>query len=418
MRNTLAYKMIIGCSLFIGFYTLNAQGSLVVSSETHQLTETEKRLQNYEDLKSLGYTEKEIYQDLGNAHFLSHNYETALFWYEKLSEISPDGHLDSSYQKRYDHALSKLGKTAKQEKEDENWTELVKSDYHMTYASPNSNKRFSQRKNFRPLQIDTEFSTASLGNERPYFSAIQDKPKVKEFNYESPAVLTKDGKTAYFSKEVWVKPTTGIFSKKQKVHRIFRADKVNGEWKSIKELALCPKEYSALHPAISKDGTRLFFASNMPGTFGEFDIYVTTIKSNGIVGVAKNLGTKVNTLKNEMYPKVMEGNTLVFASEGHQGYGGLDVYMVEVEKRNVGLAMNMGSTINSPSDDFSIQFTNEQGMGYVMSNRGGNGKAMEMVAFSYFGENNTKNIRDFHLMEAMNTETRTQYSSSVFEDEN
>ena len=57
-------------------------------------------------------------------------------------------------------------------------------------------------------------------------------------------------------------------------------------------------------------------------------------------------------------------------------------------------------------------------MGYVMSNRGGNGKAMEMVAFSYFGENNTKNIRDFHLMEAMNTETRTQYSSSVFEDEN
>lgn len=119
-----------------------------------------------------------------------------------------------------------------------------------------------------------------------------------------------------------------------------------------------------------------------------------------------------------MYPKVMEGNTLVFASEGHQGYGGLDVYMVEVEKRNVGLAMNMGSTINSPSDDFSIQFTNERGMGYVMSNRGGNGKAMEMVAFSYFDENNTKNVRDFHLMEAMNTETRTQYSSSVFEDEN
>lgn len=418
MRNTLAYKIVIGCSLIIGSYTLNAQDGLVVSNGTHQLTETEKRLQNYKDLKSLGYSEEEIYQDLGNAHFLSHNYETALFWYQKLIEISPDGQLDTSYQKRYDYALSKLGEAAKSAEEDENWTELVKSDYHMTDASSKSVNKLSRRKNFKALSINPEYSTASLGNEMSYFLEVQDKPKEKEFTYESPAVLTKDGKTAYFSKEVWVKPTTGIFSKKQKVHRIFRADKVNGEWKSIKELALCPKEYSALHPAISKDGSRLFFASNMPGTFGAFDIYVTTIKSNGIVGVAKNLGTKVNTVKNEMYPKVMEGNTLVFASEGHQGYGGLDVFMVEVEKRNVGLAMNMGSTINSPKDDFSIQFTNEQGMGYVMSNRGGNGTALEMVAFSYFGENNTKNVRDFHLMEAMNTETRTQYSTSVFEDEN
>lgn len=417
MRNTLAYKLVIGCSLLIGSYTLNAQDRLVVSNGTHQLTENEQRLKNYEDLKSLGYTEQEIYQDLGNAYFLSHNYETALFWYEKLIEISPNGKLDASYQKRYDHALSKLGTILKQAEEDENWTELVKSDYHMTDASSKAPKRFSKRNKFRPLYIDREYSTASLGNDRSY---LRNKPFMtgeKDLNYESPVVLTNNGRTAYFSKEVLVKPTTGIFSKKQKVHRIFRADKVNGEWKTIKELNLCPKEYSALHPAISKDGSRLFFASNMPGTFGEFDIYVATIKSRGIVGIAKNLGTKVNTKKNEIYPKVMEGNTLVFASEGHKGFGGLDVYMVEVEKRNVGLAMNMGSTINSPSDDFSIQFTNNEGMGYVMSNRGGNGKTMEKVAFSYFGERNTKNVRDFHLMEAMNTETKTQYSNSVFEED-
>ncbi|UWX53881.1 cell envelope biogenesis protein OmpA [Maribacter litopenaei] len=328
-----------------------------------------------------------------------------------------DGHLDPSYQKRYDFAISKLGQETKKAEEDENWTELVKSDYHMTDASMKTSKRLSRRKNFKPLYIDSDYSTASVGNDRPFIVKEQEVREPKQLNYESPVVLTKDGKTAYFSKEVWVKPTTGIFSKKQKIHRIFRADKVNGEWKSIKELALCPKDYSALHPAISKDGTRLFFASNMPGTFGEYDIYVSNIRSGGIAGVAKNLGTKVNTSKNEMYPKVMEGNTLVFASEGHQGYGGLDVYMVEVEKRNVGLAMNMGSSINSSSDDFSIQFTNDQ-MGYVMSNRGGNGKTMELVAFSFSQEGFTKQARDFQLMEAMNTESRTQYSSSVFEDEN
>ncbi|UWX53882.1 hypothetical protein NYZ99_12190 [Maribacter litopenaei] len=62
--------------------------AVAASNGIHQINETEKRQQNYEDLKDLGYTEKEIYQDLGNAHFLSHNYETALFWYEKLIEIS------------------------------------------------------------------------------------------------------------------------------------------------------------------------------------------------------------------------------------------------------------------------------------------------------------------------------------------
>ena len=416
MRNTLAYKMVIGCSLLIGCYTLNAQNGMAVSNESARMSETEKRQQNYEDLKSLGYTEKEIYQDLGNAHFLSHNYETALFWYEKLMEISADCQLDPSYQKRYDHALSKLGQEAKHAEADENWTELVKSDYHMTDASLKANKRQLRRSYFKPLYIDSDYSTASIGNDRPFMVKEQEVKPKRELNYESPVVLTRDGNTAYFSKEVLVKPTTGLFSKKQKVHRIFRADKVNGEWTSIKELALCPNDYSALHPAISKDGTRLFFASNMPGTFGEYDIYVSTIKTNGMVGVAKNLGTKVNTPKNEMYPKVMEGNTLVFASEGHQGYGGLDVYMVEVEKRNVGLAMNMGSSINSPSDDFSIQFTNGQ-MGYVMSNRGGDGRKTELVAFSFPQEGKTQHARDFQLMEALNTEDRTQYSTSVFEED-
>lgn len=417
MRNTLAYKMVIGCSLLIGCYTLNAQNGMAVSNEIHQLNETETRQQNYEDLKSLGYTEKEIYQDLGNAHFLSHNYETALFWYQKLIEMSADGHLDPSYQKRYDYALSKLGQETKKADADENWTELVKSDYHMTDASSKASKILSRRKSFKPLYINTEYSTASIGNERPFLKKEQEVKLQKELNYESPVVLTRDGNTAYFSKEVLIKPTTGLFSKKQKVHRIFRADKVNGEWKSIKQLDLCPNDYSVMHPAISQDGSRLFFASNMPGTFGEYDIYVSTIKTNGMVGVAKNLGTKVNTPKNEMYPKVMEGNTLVFASNGHQGYGGLDVYMVDVQQRNVGLAMNMGSSINSPSDDFSIQFTKDQ-MGYVMSNRGGDGKTMELVAFSFPKEGKTQHARDFQLMEALNTENRTQYSTSVFEDEN
>lgn len=419
MRNILIYKMALGCVMSLTCTAMTAQTAFVSSNEAYHLNDTEKRLQNYEELKSLGYTEKEIYEDLGNAHFLSRNYESALYWYDKLTNISEDGTLEPSYQKRYDHALSKLGKTATDQKEqDENWTELVKADYHMTDASSKKMaRRTSFRDNFKPLHFNTETRTASLGNVMPYRANSDNFLKDDEYKYESPVVVTPDGNTAYFSKVVMEKPTTGIFSKKEKQHRIYRADKVNGEWKSIKELPLCPKGYSAMHPAISEDGSRLFFASNMPGSFGKYDIYVANIKKGGMVGIAKNLGQKVNTEKNDMFPKVVEGNTLVFSSEGHKGYGGMDIYMVQVEKKKVGLAMNLGSPINSPSDDFSIELTNDQGMGYVMSNRGNGEKTAHKVAFSYIGKKDFNHTKDYQLMEALNTESQLQYSSSVFEDE-
>jgi Tol biopolymer transport system component len=229
--------------------------------------------------------------------------------------------------------------------------------------------------------------------------------------------LTKDGNTAYYSKTVYVKPSTGIFSKKEPVHKIYRADKVQGEWKSIRELALCPNEFSAVHPAVSPDGKRLFFASNMPGTFGDFDIYVASLGSNGSIGVAKNLGEKVNTVRNDMYPKVMEGNTLVFASEGHQGYGGLDMYSVQVASSSVGLAINMGSSINSSQDDFALQLAPQKGMAYVVSNRGSKTKSAHKIEYTFVREKRNSNETDFRLLEAMNTAEQAKYSTSIFEDE-
>jgi len=417
MRNLLKHRLLIGCFITLSCGSLLAQAELVSNDQSFDSNQNSKRLQNFQELKSLGYTEREIYEDLGNAHFLSNNYETALFWYDKLIELS-DGKLEPSYQKRYNHAVSKLGRpNTTKEVEDENWTELVRSDYQMTNVSRKVAKRHNFRDRFKPLNFSTGSGTASLGGIDAHKVKSGSLTGKNEFEYNTPIVVTKDGTTAYFSKEVMLKPTTGIFSKKEKVHKIYKADKIDGQWKTIRELALCPKNYSALHPAISPDGKRLFFASNMPGTFGEYDIYVSNISKNGAVGIAKNLGEKVNTKKNDMYPKVMEGNTLVFASEGHKGYGGLDVYMVEVGQRNVGLAMNLGSPINSKEDEFSIQLANNDQMAYVVSNRGTNGKNLQKVAFSYIGEKNTKSNRDYQLMEALNSESQMNYSSSVFEDE-
>ncbi len=420
MRNALTQKLFLGCLAVLYCCTLSAQ----TLKEGLSLDDATKRLENFEELKSMGYSEKEIYEDLGNANFLSQNYETALFWYEKLIAFTEDGILDGNYQKRYDYAVSKLGQQHNDNEDDENWTELVREDYQMTDASLKSNVSNSNRRNFRPLNFNTTNDELVVNEVRKsdksdykVLKAIDLKNKANQNDYESPISITKDGKTAYFSKSTYVKPTYGIFSKKQLLHKIYKADKVDGEWKTIKELALCPNDYSAIHPTISEDGKRLFFASNMPGSFGEYDIYVSDIRSNGAAGIAKNLGSKVNTDKNDLYPKLMEGNTLVFASEGHKGYGGLDVFMVEVAQNRVGLAMNLGNPINSKGDDLSIQLLSKNGMDYIVSTRGKEGRSTQKVAFSYANQNNATKERDYRFLEALNTGVQVDYSSSVFEDE-
>ena len=420
MRNALTQKLFLGSLALLYCCTLSAQ----TLTKGLSLDDATQRLENFEELKSMGYSEKEIYEDLGNANFLSQNYETALFWYEKLIAFTEDGILDGNYQKRYDYAVSKLGQQHNGNEDDENWTELVREDYQMTDASLKSNVSNSNRRNFKPLNFNTTNDELVVNEVRKsgksdykVAKAIDLKTKPHQNNYESPISITKDGNTAYFSKSTYVKPTYGIFSKKQLLHKIYKADKVDGEWKTIKELALCPTDYSAIHPTISEDGKRLFFASNMPGSFGEYDIYVSDIRSNGAAGIAKNLGSKVNTDKNDMYPKLMENNMLVFASEGHKGYGGLDVYMVEVSKNRVGLALNLGDSINTNGDDLSIQLLSQNGMDYIVSTRGKEGRSTQKVAFSYANRNAKAKEKDYRLLEALNSGVQVDYSSSLFEDE-
>lgn len=182
--------------------------------------------------------------------------------------------------------------------------------------------------------------------------------------------VTQDGKTAYFSQASYQKPLYGVFSKKEVVYEIYRAEKVNGQWTNYTKMDVCPKHYSAKHPAISEDGKRLFFASNMRGSYGKYDIYVADINADGSLGVSKNLGPKVNTKEDELYPNLYNGTLLFFASGGHEGFGGLDLYATQVVQNTLSPSVNLGAHINSDSDDYAIQLSPENKMGFVVSNRG------------------------------------------------
>lgn len=208
--------------------------------------------------------------------------------------------------------------------------------------------------------------------EKKMFNDIMDGSVSSVDGYVPSMSITEDGKTAYFSKGVYQKPLYGVFSKKELVYQVYRAEKVNGEWTNITKLDVCPKHYSAKHPTVTADGTRLFFASNMKGTYGKYDIYVADIAPDGTVGVSKNLGPKVNTKEDELYPSIYNETLLFFASEGRDGYGGLDLYASQVVKNTLTESVNLGSHINSDSDEYAIQLSTEKKLGFVVSNRGYN----------------------------------------------
>ena len=143
-----------------------------------------------------------------------------------------------------------------------------------------------------------------------------------------------------------------------------------GVWGNLKDLKFNSKDYSCGHPSLSLDGKTLYFSSNMPGGKGETDIYYVTRTDDGWSDPV-NMGSEINTSSDEMFPFIHKNGHLYFASSGHQGMGGLDLF--EAIKKNDGTytVLNMGYPINSNNDDFGIYLANDGINGYFASNRTG-----------------------------------------------
>lgn len=198
----------------------------------------------------------------------------------------------------------------------------------------------------------------------------------KELNtamHEANAVFTKDGKTVYFTRNNYKKGKRNKNKDKISNLQIFRAEFVDGKWTKIVSLPFNGDDYSAEHPALSSDEKTLYFASDMPGTLGSFDIFSVSIIGTGY-GTPKNLGDKINTTKKEQFPFVSKDNKLYFSSNGHAGYGSLDVFVSEIQSNTFSEPLNVGLPVNSGFDDFSFNIDSDSKLGYFASNRvGGKG---------------------------------------------
>jgi len=188
--------------------------------------------------------------------------------------------------------------------------------------------------------------------------------------HESASVVTKDGQTLYFTRNnfiegKYIKDEKGIIRLK-----IFKAKMIEGVWGEIEELPFNNDGYSVANPMLSPDEKTLYFASDMPGTFGLSDIFMVRINSDGTFGNPENLGGNINTEARETFPFVTDNEVLYFSSDGHPGLGGLDVFATKIKRKDfTGKILNVGEPVNSRSDDFTFIFDELSKEGYMASNR-------------------------------------------------
>ncbi|UZO80273.1 OmpA family protein [Aquimarina sp. ERC-38] len=149
---------------------------------------------------------------------------------------------------------------------------------------------------------------------------------------------------------------------------LYRSLKVDGNWEKPEALPFNDLQYSTEHPAISSDGTTLYFSSNRPGGYGDFDIYAVQINEDGTYGEPHNLGETINTSNREQFPFISKIGHLFFASNGHLGLGMMDNFAAEFKDGKLQKPINLGTPINSSYDDFGISY-HEATKGYFSSNR-------------------------------------------------
>jgi len=379
-----------------------------------------KAVNQYEALVNKGNSTPEIYKNLGDANYFNANYEDAAKWYESFSELE-GSKLDKEQQYRYAVSLrsikryeesdkiiqelnaSKLGDSRGQKfLQNKDYLEKIRErSGAYTIDSLNIN---SAESDFSPsfYQEDIVFSTARdtsivkknvhNWNKKEFLNLYSASPtegsnftnvgpfsgKLNSKLHESSTAFTKDGKTVYFTRNNGIK---GKFKRDNDgVSRlqIYRATMVNGEWGNLVSMPFNADEYSVAHPTLNKAEDKLYFSSDMPGTLGQSDIWVADIHQDGSLGTPVNLGPKINTESKETFPFITENDILYFASDGHPGLGGMDIFATDLSNLESSEIVNLGEPINSISDDFSLIINNNTKKGYFSSNRT-NGKGSDDI---------------------------------------
>ncbi|MFH6936313.1 OmpA family protein [Flavobacterium sp. FlaQc-30] len=367
----------------------------------------------YEKVAEKGYKDEKMFQKLGNAYYFNGELTKAVKWFDALFEMNTEQ--EPEYYYRYAQSLKAIGDYAKADKILESFNKKTNTDKRGILFENNKNYLEQIEANSGRFEIanaginskQTDYGSAFFSNKLVFASARDtggvarrtfkwtnksftnlyaaelkfdgtvgkperfEKKINSKFN-ESTPVFTKDGKTMYFTRNNFLDGKRGRNDQKITLLKLYKAELVNDKWTNVTELPFNSDQYSVAHPALSTDEKKLYFASDMPGTLGQSDLYSVTINSDHSFGRPENLGTSINTEGRETFPFISKENELYFASDGRPGLGGLDVFVSRINGDGTFAAVqNVGAPINSKQDDFALILNSENKIGFFSSNREG-----------------------------------------------
>ncbi|MEN2401318.1 OmpA family protein [Flavobacterium sp. MC2016-06] len=402
-------------------------------------------IKTYEKVANKGYKSEDMFKKLGNSYYFNSDFQGAAKWYGELFAMNTN--LEPEYYYRYAQALKSTGDLVKANKildefnakfkndnrgklykEDVNYLDQIKansgrykienaginskySDYgsivynnKIYFASARDTGNFSQRKHKWTGEYFTNIYDADINAENGSASKVNKfKSAINTKFHEATPVFTKDGKTVYFTRNNYDNGKKGKSESKTTLIKIYKATLENDKWTNISELSINSNNYSTAHPALSPDEKTLYFASDMPGSIGQSDIYKVSINNDGSLGTPQNLGKAINTEGKETFPYVTSENEIYFSSDGHPGLGGLDVFAGLISPDGtIEDIQNVGADINSPKDDFAYIIDPVTRKGYFSSNKDGGLGSDDVYQFL-----ETKRLRCIQELEGVITDAET-----------
>ncbi len=392
-------------------------------------------IDSYQQLINSGNNSLEVFQKLADCYFFNSDLQNAAKWYEKMfqkeQELKQKGALDTAISPTYYFRASQSLKSLKKYKKadsllvkvieldldtkDSRVKRLIENAAYLEAIELQSGRykiqnlpRNSAYVDFAPTMYKDKlvFSSArgtiksttkrNTWTQQPYldlFSATVTESggleypekfskKLNSRLHESTCVFTQNEQTIYFTRNnlmnaKYGKDTTGV--NRLKIYRAHLSDQL--KWDQIEELPFNNNEYSVAHPALSADGSKLYFASDMPGGYGMSDLYVVTIQQDGSFSAPQNLGPEINTEGRDTFPFLSTSGTLYFASDGHLGLGGLDIFAIQLEGEDQ-TVYNVGKPINSAADDVTFIIDEASKKGYFASNRAGGKGSDDIYSFT------------------------------------